>query len=42
MRRSRPYCVHMRTAPAIEVEALRVVRGGTVALDAISLPGRSR
>jgi ABC-2 type transport system ATP-binding protein len=37
MRRSAPYCVRVGTAPAIEVEALRVVRGGTVALDGISL-----
>jgi ABC-2 type transport system ATP-binding protein len=37
MRGVRPYCVRMATAPAIFVEDLQVVRGGTVALDRISL-----
>ena len=37
MPRDGTYCLRMRPAPAIEVEALRVVRGGTVALDGVSL-----
>jgi ABC-2 type transport system ATP-binding protein len=37
MRRGRTYCSLMRATPAIEVEALRVIRGGALALDGISL-----
>src|SRR5919197_5770912 len=37
MRGGGTYCLSVHTPPAIEVEALCVVRGGTVALDAISL-----
>jgi ABC-2 type transport system ATP-binding protein len=43
MRGGGTYCVSVDTAPTIEAEALRVVRGGIVALDGISLqvaPGR--
>jgi ABC-2 type transport system ATP-binding protein len=37
IRGRRTYCVRVREIPAIEVDALRVVRGGTVALAGISV-----
>ena len=43
MREVKPYCVRVATTPAITVAGLRVVRGETVALHAVSLhvaPGR--